>query len=86
MAVSCTDYKILAKCLSNRLKPYLHYIIIEYQTYYISKIKIMDNLFLVRDIMDIVKIKVKMLDYYFFFPIDQEIVFNRAKKEILFWD
>ncbi len=37
VAVSCTDYKILAKCLSNILKPYLECMVNEYQMYCIPK-------------------------------------------------
>lgn len=47
VSILCTDYKILAKCLSNRLKLYLEQIVNGYQTYCIPDRTIMDNIFLV---------------------------------------
>lgn len=40
----------------------------------------MDNLFLVRDIMDIVKMNGKNVGFFFFFSIDQEIAFDSGRR------
>lgn len=52
VALLCTDYNILAKCLSNRLKTYLGSLIQRNQTYCVPNRTIMDNLFLLRDLID----------------------------------
>ncbi len=81
VAVLCTDYKILAKCLSNRLKPFLECMVNEYQTYCIPNRTIMDNLFLVRDIIDIASLNGENLGI---FAIDQEKAFDRVSHFYLF--
>ncbi len=53
VSLLCTDYKILAKCLANRLKQYLDTIIHSDQTYCVPERTIMDNLFLLRDAVDL---------------------------------
>lgn len=37
VALLTTEYKLLSKCIANRLKKYLHFIIHQDQTYCISK-------------------------------------------------
>lgn len=81
VAVLCTDYKILAKCLANRLKPFLEYMVNEYQTYCIPNRTIMDNLFLVRDIIDITNLNSENVGI---FAIDQEKAFDRVSHFYLF--
>ncbi len=53
VSLLCTDYTILAKCLANRLKQYLDTIIHSDQTYCVPERSIMDNLFLLRDAVDL---------------------------------
>ena len=53
VALLCTDYKILSRVLSNRLKQCLHMIVQVDQTYCIKGRTIMDNLFLIRDTIDL---------------------------------
>ncbi len=53
VSLLCTDYNILAKCLANRLKCYLDTIIHSDQTYCVPERSIMDNLFLLRDAVDL---------------------------------
>lgn len=81
MAILCTDYKILAKCLSNRLKLYLEHIVNDYQTYCIPDRTIMDNIFLVRDIIDIAR---RDGDNIGILAIDQEKAFDRVSHFYLF--
>ncbi len=52
VAILCSDYKILSKCLSNRLNNVLHSIIHKDQSYCVQGRSILDNLHLVRDIYD----------------------------------
>lgn len=75
VAVLCTDYKILAKCLSNRLKPFLECMVNEHQIYCIPNRTIMDDLFLVRDIIDIASLNG---EHFGIFAVDQEKAFDRV--------
>jgi len=81
VAILCTDYKILAKCLSNRLKMYLEHIVNDYQSYCIPNRTIMDNIFLVRDVIDIAK---RGGDNIGIIAIDQEKAFDRVSHFYLF--
>jgi len=81
VALLKTENKILSKCLSNRLKEYLHLIIHQDQTYCIPKRSIMDNLFLVRDTLDICKMfnaEVGLI------ALDQEKAFDRVDHHYIF--
>ena len=50
VALLCTDYKILSKVLSNRLKGFIDLIIGTDQSYCVPDRSMLDNLFLMRDI------------------------------------
>lgn len=52
LAILCTEYKLLAKCLANRLNKILFKIIHKDQSYCIKDRCIADNLHLVRDVID----------------------------------
>ena len=52
VALLCTDYKLLSKVLANRLKKVLDQIIHRDQSYCVPDRSIMDNLFLMRDLID----------------------------------
>lgn len=56
VSLLCTDYKIMAKYFSNRLKECMDTVIHYSQTYCVPGRTIMDNLFLIRDIIDISKL------------------------------
>lgn len=76
-----TDYKILSKALTNRLKECLASIVHEDQSYCVPKRSIFDNLFLVRDLLqltDIHKLDVGLLS------LDQEKAFDRVDHHYLF--
>lgn len=51
VSLRCLNYKILSKCLANRLKGYLSLLIQKDQTYCIPERSIMDNLLLIRDVI-----------------------------------
>ena len=76
-----TDYKIIAKCLSNRLKGCMDTIVHISQTYCVPERTIMYNLFLIRDIIDLSKLQ--ELDVGLF-SIDQEKAFDRVDHPFLF--
>lgn len=81
VALLCTDYKILAKCLANRLKHFLEYVINDFQTYCVPKRTIMDNLFLVRDIMNLANAGNEGVG---FLSVDQEKAFDEVDHLYLF--
>ena len=81
MALLCTDYKLLSKVLANRLKKVLDQIIHRDQSYCVPDRSIMDNLFLMRDLIDVCKL------YSFdtgVFSLDQEKAFDRVDHGFLF--
>ncbi len=76
-----TEYSILTKCLANRLKKDINLIVHRDQTYYVPKKTISDNLFLIRDVLDICKVfqtKIVLIS------LDQEKVFDRVDHKYLF--
>lgn len=81
VALLCTDYKILSKCLSNRLKDYIGGIIHTSQTYCIPGRTIMDNVFTVRDMIELCKTNSYDLG---FLSLDQEKAFDRVDHIYLF--
>ncbi|KAI4888927.1 hypothetical protein NFI96_005928 [Prochilodus magdalenae] len=81
VALLFSDYKILAKCLSNRLKLCMHSIVHDNQTYCIPYCTIMDNLFLVQDVIDLCGIDSSDTGLL---TLDQEKVFDRADHVYLF--
>ena len=81
VSILCTDYKILAKVLSNRLKECLDVVVHASQTYCVPERTIMDNLFLLRDIID--SSKSQELDMGLF-SLDQEKAFDRGDHKYLF--
>lgn len=81
VAILCTDYKILSKCLANRLNKVLCEIIHKDQSYCIKDRSITDNLHLMRDITDYAlfnDINVGVLS------LDQEKAFDRVDHTYLF--
>ena len=53
VSLLCTDYKILSKALANRLREVMELIIHQDQTYCVPGRSILDNVSLIRDILDI---------------------------------
>ncbi len=52
VAILCTEYKILSKVLANRLNNVLYEVVHKDQSYCVKNRSIMDNLHLIRDVVD----------------------------------
>lgn len=81
VALLCSEYKILSKCLAKRLNSVLQQIIHKDQSYCIKGRSIADNLHLVRDLFDFASIN--DIDVGFL-SIDQEKAFDRVDHVYLF--
>ncbi len=81
VALLTTEYNILFKCLANRLKKYLNVIVHRDQTYYVPKKTISDNLFLIRDVLDICKVFKTTIGLI---SLDQEKAFDRVDHKYIF--
>lgn len=81
VSLMCLGYKILSKSLANRIKSFLHIVVEREQTYCIPGCTIMDNLFLMRDVIEMSFRN--NLDVGFL-SIDQEKAFDRVGHEYLF--
>ena len=81
VSLLCTDYKVLSRALSNRLKVVLELIIHSDQTYCVPDRSIMDNIFCVRDLLDVCK--VYDLDVGIV-SLDQEKAFDKVDHSYLF--
>ena len=81
MVLLCTDYKVLSRSLSNRLKNILEIIVHPDQTYCIPNSTITDNIFLMHDVIDGCKgdnVRVGIVS------LDQEKEFHRVDHSYLF--
>lgn len=56
VALLCTDYKLLSKVLANRLKDFLDLVVHRDQSYCVPGRSIMDNMFLMRDLLDCITV------------------------------
>ncbi len=83
VAILCSEYKLIAKCLTNRLNKVLYTIIHTDQSYCIKDRCISDNLHLVHDVIDYAfknNIDMGLLS------LDQEKAFDRASTARVNWD
>lgn len=81
VALLCTDNKLLFTVLSNRLKYFFDLMVHKHQSYCVLDQFIMDNLFLIRDLLDIFKlcsIDVEVIS------IDQKKAFDGVDHSFLF--
>ena len=81
VALLCTDYKVLSRALSNRLKDYLAMVVHMDQTYCVPGRTIMDNIFLIRDVLNVCN------DYDLdlgVVSLDQQKAFDRLDHNYLF--
>ena len=81
VALLCADYNIFSKVLSNRLKSHLDSIVYKDQTYCVPGRSITDNLFLIRDMLDLSRgtnVNFELVS------LDQEQAFDRVDHEYLF--
>ena len=81
VALLCADYKIFAKVLSNRLKSHLDSIVHKDQTCCVPGRSITDNLFLIRDMLDLSRCSNVNFGLV---SLDQEKAFDRVDHEYLF--
>ncbi|KAI4873887.1 hypothetical protein NFI96_008616, partial [Prochilodus magdalenae] len=81
VSLLCADYKILSRCLANRLKGALDTLIHIDQSYCVLKRSIYDNLFLIRDMMDFAGLSGTEFGLL---SLDQEKAFDRVDHEYLF--
>ena len=81
ISLLCTDYKVLTKILSNRLKQILPNIISQEQNCTIPEQTIFNNLFLTRDLITFSKEKKKI---FYLLQIDQEKAFDKIDRPFLF--
>ncbi|KAL7876995.1 hypothetical protein SRHO_G00036380 [Serrasalmus rhombeus] len=81
LALLCTDYKILSKTLSSRLKGILDTVVHRDQAYCIPGRSILDNLFLTRDMMELSN---RLPVDFGLISLDQEKAFDRVDHAYLF--
>uniref|UniRef100_A0A3Q3ERM5 Reverse transcriptase domain-containing protein n=1 Tax=Labrus bergylta TaxID=56723 RepID=A0A3Q3ERM5_9LABR len=81
VALLCADYKILSRALSNRLKDVLGSVVHKDQSYCVPDRTIMDNVFLIRDVIDVCKIYNLNVGIV---SLDQEKAFDRVDHSYLF--
>ncbi|KAI4891758.1 hypothetical protein NFI96_005206 [Prochilodus magdalenae] len=81
LALLCTDYKIFSKALANRLKGVLGSIVHRDQAYCVTGRSITDNLFLIRDVMELANRAPTDLGLI---SLDQEKAFDRVDHGYLF--
>ncbi|KAJ3609635.1 hypothetical protein NHX12_024154 [Muraenolepis orangiensis] len=82
VALLTVDYKVLSRALLNRLKGILEIVIHQDQTYCIPDRTFMDNIFIVRDVMDVCRaheVNVGVVS------LDQEKAFDRVDHSYLFF-
>ena len=80
VSLLCVDYKMLSKALANRLKRVIEYIIHRDQTYCVPGRSIFDNVFLIRDILEVSSsfgLDAGLLS------LDQEKAFDRVEHQYL---
>ena len=81
VALLCTDYKVLSRALSNRLKDILGILVQTDQSYCVPDRKIMDNIFLIRDVIDVCR---SQNVNFGIVALDQEKAFDRVDHCYLF--
>ena len=81
VALLCTDYKVLSRALSNRLKEHLAMLVHMDQTYCVPGRTIMDNIFLMRDVLNVCDAYDLDLGVV---SLDQEKAFDKLDHSYLF--
>lgn len=81
VSLLCTDYKIIAKAMANRLKLVLGVVVHEDQTCAVPGRSIFSNLYLTRDVIRYTNQK-KIKSYLI--SVDQEKAFDRVDREFLY--
>ncbi|KAI4871400.1 hypothetical protein NFI96_009402 [Prochilodus magdalenae] len=81
VSLLCADYKILSRCIANRLREVLGVVVHVDQSYCVPKRSIYDNLFLMRDLFDYAQ---TFNSDFGFLSLDQEKAFDRVGHDYLF--
>ncbi|KAK3538386.1 hypothetical protein QTP86_001553 [Hemibagrus guttatus] len=80
ISLLCTDYKLLSKALASRLTKVMEQLIHQDQTYCVPDRSIFDNVYLIRDILDVSRLLGLKTGLIF---LDQEKAFDRVEHEYL---
>ncbi|KAK3533832.1 hypothetical protein QTP70_032693 [Hemibagrus guttatus] len=80
VSLLCTDYKLLSKALASRLTKVMERLIHQDQTYCVPDRSIFDNVYLIRDILDVSRLLGLKTGLIF---LDQEKAFDRVEHEYL---
>jgi len=80
VSLLCSDFKVFSKALANRLREVMGQVIHPDQTYCVPTRSILDNIFLVRDIMEVAGLLSINLGLI---SIDQEKAFDRVEHQYL---
>ncbi|KAK3514786.1 hypothetical protein QTP70_031014, partial [Hemibagrus guttatus] len=80
VSLLCTDYKVMSKALANRLRDIMDFVIQTDQTYCVPNRSIIDNVSLIRDILDVSRSLVVDLGLI---SLDQEKAFDRVEHQYL---
>ncbi|KAK3526232.1 hypothetical protein QTP70_018273, partial [Hemibagrus guttatus] len=80
VSLLCTDYKVMSKALANRLRDIMDSVIQTDQTYCVPNRSIIDNVSLIRDILDISRSLAVDLGLI---SLDQEKAFDRVEHQYL---
>ena len=82
ISLLCVDYKIISKCITNRLKPTMNEIISEEQTASVPGRTIYDNLFFTRDFIELAN--KKGFRNTFILSLDNEKAFDKIDRDYVF--
>ncbi|KAK3556545.1 hypothetical protein QTP70_009454 [Hemibagrus guttatus] len=80
VSLLCTDYKVMSKALANRLRDIMDSVIQTDQTYCVPSRSIIDNVSLIRDILDVSRSLAVDLGLI---SLDQEKAFDRVEHQYL---
>ncbi|KAK3527932.1 hypothetical protein QTP86_012209 [Hemibagrus guttatus] len=80
VSLLCTEYKLLSKALASRLTKVMERLIHQDQTYCVPDRSIFDNVYLIRDILDVSRLLGLKTGLIF---LDQEKAFDRVEHEYL---
>ncbi|KAK3562046.1 hypothetical protein QTP86_025228, partial [Hemibagrus guttatus] len=80
VSLLCTDYKVMSKALANRLRDIMDSVIQTDQTYCVPSRSIIDNVSLIRDILDVSRSLAVDLGLI---SLDQETAFDRVEHQYL---
>lgn len=77
------SYKIIAKVLANRLKPWLSNIVSEEQTAFISNRQIQDNIFIVQEVIHQLRVRRRKRKFQAILKLDMQKAYDRVEWDFL---